>query len=706
MELETGEPPDWRVMSMSSQYSYDIIESEVILFTGAGASCPLGFEALEGLLKLVIDEIRRDDRWRRISFALELFEADSLEPVLNLEEFLERLDALVTLRNFEKEHETTWLSAQSGSEEKKSRQGAFFTSQFKSDLEAALELRKAILTTIKDHFAESSDLMEKVVDLYRPLFELLRKESGATAIPVFTTNYDLALEEFIDRGAESYGYDMIDGFRQVHAMNPTWDPDVYHRFDLSAPGTKPATLVLFKLHGSVFWQKSGGHIVFNRQPTPEEIEYVLLYPMQTKTIVEDPFLTCYNYFEECLRNAKLMIAIGYSFGDDYLNQVIARCQLANPELEIMVFNPGFKDNPEQRKKFDSQIGVLEGNRVYYNYFEIGEQGEELLKEVERTVVRQHREDAIKWRKSGNLFWAGDDLMRAIHKLSRDDINSEDIVNILHQSLNHIQEVGFKGPPIKSKLAGLTAGAGSTLGQDQIWILWRDFYKDKLDALIGEIGDCVSDDQKRRLGVFYPGPKGDTSKYASYSFKHDFRSGLNDVWMTPSGLLPDCVREYGVLLTHVPGSSDLSKVLLLEELPLFMNGEIECEVYLGSGALFDVMLRGIFDVKEPNSLNNEFYMVRFDARGGDQLDCILIKPKGSVDWRKCDRGEHHSPHSQWLKMRVEADGRRMSLYRDGNLVSQIQIDDAKVTTGRIGLFAEQANVYVKEIRISPKFPWGA
>jgi hypothetical protein len=169
-------------------------------------------------------------------------------------------------------------------------------------------------------------------------------------------------------------------------MNLPWDPDVYHRFSLSVSGTKPVTLVLFKLHGSVFWQKSEEQIVFNRQPSLEEIEYVLLYPMQTKTIVEDPFLTCYNYFEECLRNAKLMIAIGYSFGDDYLNQVIARCQSANPDLEIMVFNPGFKDHPKRREKFDRQIGVSEKNQVHYYHFETGEQGKELLRKVERKVL--------------------------------------------------------------------------------------------------------------------------------------------------------------------------------------------------------------------------------------------------------------------------------------------------------------------------------
>jgi hypothetical protein len=398
---------------MSSRYSNDIIRSEVILFTGAGASCPLGFPALDGLLRRVIDKIAENNRWYHISLALGLFKDDPLKPLLNLEELLERLDVLVAMRDFEEEYETPWFSdqpglgedkpgqlmepwepgltrstAQPGLGEDESGQQAFFTPQFKSDLEAALELRQVILLTIRDQFAGSSDSMEKVVDLYWPLFELLRKESGATAIPVFTTNYDLALEEFTDR-ARSYGYGMIDGFdREIHAMNLPWDPDVYHRFSFSA--TKPMTLVLFKLHGSVFWQKSGEQIVFNRQPTLEEIEYVLLYPMQTKTIVEDPFLTCYNYFEECLRNAKLMIAIGYSFGDDYLNQVIARCQLANPELKIMVFNPGFKDHSARREKFGCQIGFSDRNQMHPDHFEIGEQGKELLRKVEREVLGLRR----------------------------------------------------------------------------------------------------------------------------------------------------------------------------------------------------------------------------------------------------------------------------------------------------------------------------
>jgi hypothetical protein len=64
----------------------------------------------------------------------------------------------------------------------------------------------------------------------------------------------------------------------------------------------------------------------------------------------------------------------------------------------------------------------------------------------------------------------------------------------------------------------------------------------------------------------------------------------------------------------------------------------------------------------------------------------------------------TPDGQWLTMRVVADGQKISLYRDEHLVDQI--DDAKVTTGRVGLFAEEADVYVRKVSISPKFLWDA
>jgi len=170
------------------------------------------------------------------------------------------------------------------------------------------------------------------------------------------------------------------------------------------------------------------------------------------------------------------------------------------------------------------------------------------------------------------------------------------------------------------------------------------------------------------------------------FEDEFRSGLH-AWIIPSVWSP-IVNERGLqLIPH----DNRSKVLLLEKLPQFVNGVIECEVYLEPNALFDVILRG-------SLADGEFYMARLDARP-TMWDCILFTPKGK-GWRECNKDKgtliHHSPHGQWLKMRIVADGHRISLYRDAQLVDQV--DDAKIMIGRVGLFAEVANVYARKIHI--------
>jgi len=185
----------------------------------------------------------------------------------------------------------------------------------------------------------------------------------------------------------------------------------------------------------------------------------------------------------------------------------------------------------------------------------------------------------------------------------------------------------------------------------------------------------------------PGPiTRDVALATSSSFEYDF-SNL-DAWKPLSEWSPE-FKEHGLKLVD---HDHLRKVLLNDRLPEFVNGKIECEVYLEKGALFNVMLRG--------DISNDFYMARLDTRAAC-WDCFLIRPRGK-GWKECNAIntlKHHSPYGQWLKMRVIADGKRLSLYRDDVLVDEI--DDAEVTSGTIGLFAELSNVYVRKVRVLPE-----
>ena len=172
---------------------------------------------------------------------------------------------------------------------------------------------------------------------------------------------------------------------------------------------------------------------------------------------------------------------------------------------------------------------------------------------------------------------------------------------------------------------------------------------------------------------------------------DFRVGLG-AWQGKDGWEPQIFPDRGVQLPHhIDGDKALSKMLWRSE-PQFMNGEIECEVYLESGAIFNVRFR-------EELVTHEFYMARLDARNW-QFDAILAGKDAGWDFlRSQDKLKHRSPGGRLLKMHIRVDGRRIELRNGGTLVDWV--DDAEIRAGRISLFAEQKTAFVKKIRITPR-----
>jgi hypothetical protein len=230
-------------------------------------------------------------------------------------------------------------------------------------------------------------------------------------------------------------------------------------------------------------------------------------------------------------------------------------------------------------------------------------------------------------------------------------------------------------PISAKLLDFELG---DITSEQKAIMLRELDRLRKDA-IGKRDTSVVrkiQEMQKRLNALIP--KG--------LFEYDFSNF--DEWKLRSGRSLEFRGRSLKLVDH----DHLRNVLLNDRLPEFMNGEIECEVYLEEGALFNVMLRG--------DISNDFYMARLDTRPTN-WDCFLIRPVGQ-GWRECNARstlKYHSPHKQWLKMRVVADGKKLSLYRDNELVDGI--NNAKVTSGTIGLFAEVSNVYVRKVRVLPE-----
>ena len=171
--------------------------------------------------------------------------------------------------------------------------------------------------------------------LYEPFFKGLQAILGIPVIPLFTLNYDEAVESAVD---ELRDYALVDGFRTGY--RPVWTRDVFDKF---AEGGL-TRVVLFKLHGSVSWTRPDGSDRIERTVSlPRRRpgrEHVVLYPTRLhKAIDKEPFATAYQYFEAALSRARLGVFIGTSFRDAELLQVISRASDRAKPFTLMAVGP-------------------------------------------------------------------------------------------------------------------------------------------------------------------------------------------------------------------------------------------------------------------------------------------------------------------------------------------------------------------------------
>lgn len=145
-------------------------------------------------------------------------------------------------------------------------------------------------------------------------------------IEIFTTNYDLLLEEALERIRAPY----FDGF--TGGRDPFFDPVSVSSNDLPARWTR-----LWKLHGSLGWRSnckgevvrsgtsSSSHLIF-----PEHLKYE-----QTQ---KAPYAALLDRLRSFLSIPDtLLIATGFSFADAHISARIAEGLSANPSAAVFAF---------------------------------------------------------------------------------------------------------------------------------------------------------------------------------------------------------------------------------------------------------------------------------------------------------------------------------------------------------------------------------
>ncbi len=185
---------------------------------------------------------------------------------------------------------------------------------------------------------------EAVYDLYQAFYRKLIFRDRALSRPwIVTTNYDLFNETAMDR----IGIPYCNGFSGTveRRFNPaTFRYSLAEQLDISS---RKWTAVdnfayLCKLHGSINWieESKGLFPIREVQHVPQDIgARLMIYPTPTKQAASfgSPYSDLFREFHgRIIREQSVLFIIGYSFGDEHLNNIIFQA-LTIPTFRMVAF---------------------------------------------------------------------------------------------------------------------------------------------------------------------------------------------------------------------------------------------------------------------------------------------------------------------------------------------------------------------------------
>jgi hypothetical protein len=148
---------------------------------------------------------------------------------------------------------------------------------------------------------------------------------------VFSLNYDLCVERL--NQAE---FRVETGFAECGPDHP-WD---WERFvDMETSNNLAPQLVLYKLHGSINWKRNAAT---KELFSVEQIESVdadkmeVIFGREFKLEAADPYLFFAYKFRDFSLVTRLIVTLGYGFGDGHINKMLTQSLRNDPERRLLV----------------------------------------------------------------------------------------------------------------------------------------------------------------------------------------------------------------------------------------------------------------------------------------------------------------------------------------------------------------------------------
>lgn len=198
--------------------------------------------------------------------------------------------------------------------------------------------------------AEDTTILDRATQVYDLLPRLFQSQPAA----VFTLNFDSLFEALGE--SRVWTYELFNGIIASQYGN-RFSFSRYLQDNKAGP-----PLYLFKLHGSVTWMRRVQSIIDTYPQTPQwkdADDVAVAEPVVSKYTDRTPFGETYRLFEAVLERNKKCIAIGISFRDDKLRDLISR-RLADQRFHLIIVAPESDQYPELTKhilEFDKRSNV-------------------------------------------------------------------------------------------------------------------------------------------------------------------------------------------------------------------------------------------------------------------------------------------------------------------------------------------------------------
>lgn len=224
---------------------------------------------------------------------------------------------------------------------------------------------------------------------YQGLFALAK--DFQYPLRVFSLNYDLCIEK-----NKAHDELLEIGFGDGRI----WD---WRNFD---PGEEVPNIYLYKLHGSIDWfRDENGFITYSDEASkikPDQLE--IIFGTDYKLQYIDPFLFYAYQFRQWTLQAKLIIAVGYGFGDEHINGILGQAltKTSSSDRKLLSVGPYEQDEEAEKNRIAKKLKIDKADHI------------EIKKMKASKFMGEILEGKITVDKLNEYFPEGDDIFNEIH----------------------------------------------------------------------------------------------------------------------------------------------------------------------------------------------------------------------------------------------------------------------------------------------------